>query len=216
MTRWQREPAQPRKLAKQGRSRLLMQSIREAAVELIRRDGAEHITAIGIAERAGVSVGSFYQYYPNTEAVLTDIYEHILDRLNQRMAAELATTGGGFDRSLDQSIRDGVVLTFSLHRELLAVDPSFYATFLKRFNVTDARGPDGERSWNEWSVGWFAQLLDTHRQRLRHDDTAFVARFLVDVISGAVQRMAAERPEALDDPRVTQHVCDLIRRYLLE
>lgn len=195
---------------------MLMQSIREATVQLIRRDGADNITATGIAERAGVSVGSFYQYYPNTEAVLTDIYEHILDRLNQRIEAQLEMLKGGFYRSFEDNIKDGIAFTFSLHRELLAIDPTFYVTFLNRFNITDARGPDSDRSWDNWSVGWFAQLLETHRERLRHDDTGFVARFMVDVISGAVHRIAAERPQALDDPRVMQHMTDLICRYILK
>jgi AcrR family transcriptional regulator len=215
MTRPQKNPAEPRKLARQERSRMLMQAIREATVELIRKQGADHVTATGIAERAGVSVGSFYQYYPNTEAVLTDIYEHILDTLNQEMQARVATVQGGFDRSFEDSISDGIAFTFRLHRELLTVDPTFYVTFLKRFNITDARGPDGFRSWDDWSVGWLALLLATHRSHLRHDDIDFVARFMVDVISGAVHRIATQRPEALDDPRVQQHTCDLICRYIL-
>lgn len=211
-----RNPAQPRKQAKQQRSQMLMQSIREATIQLIRQNGADNVTATAIAERSGVSVGSFYQYYPNTEAVLTDIYEHILDSLHGQIEARVAMDQGGFDRSIEDSIHDGIAVTFSLHRELLAVDPTFYVTFLNRFNITDARGPDSEHSWDDWSVGWFAQLLETHRPRLRHDDTDFVARFMVDVISGAVHRIASERPESLADPQVMQHMCDLICRYILK
>lgn len=102
----------------------LMQAIREATVQLIRRHGVDAVSAAGIAERAGVSVGSFYQYYPNTEAVLTDIYEHVLVSLHQEMQARVATVKGGFDRSFDDSISDGIAFTFRLHRELLAVDPT--------------------------------------------------------------------------------------------
>lgn len=208
-------PSRPRKTAKQERSRLLMQSVREAAVELIRQHGARQVTATGIAERAGVSVGSFYQYYPNTEAVLTDIYENILDQLNAEIEARLEAEKGGFDKTLEEALAQGIEITFSLHRELLAVDPSFYITFLNEFNITDARGPSSNSSWDEWAAGWFQQLLETHRERLRHDDIGFVARFMVDVISGAVHRFAAERPEALDDAKVKAQMLDLICRYIL-
>lgn len=78
-------------------------------------------------------------------------------------------------------------------------------TFLNRFNLIDTRAPDGYRSWDDWSVQWFTQLLGAHRERLRQEDSDFVARLMVDVVSGVVHRIAAERPEALADPRVQEH-----------
>lgn len=195
---------------------MLMQSIREAAIELIRLHGTNQVTTTAIADRAGVSVGSFYQYYPNTEAVLTDIYENILDQLSQEIANRVQAEQGGFDKSIEENIAHGIEITFSLHRELLAIDSSFYLSFLNEFNITDARGPNDKSSWDEWAVGWFGQLLEAHRHRLRHEDIAFSARFMVDVISGAVQRIASERPEALDDEQVKAHMADLVCRYVLQ
>ncbi len=193
---------------------MLMQSIRDATVLLIREIGPDKLTATGIAERAGVSVGSFYQYYPNTEAVLTDIYEHILDRLSGEIQNRVQTQQGGFNRSLEESIHDGVLLTLALHRELAAVAPSFYITFIKHFNITDARGPSSSQSWDEWSVGWLSKLLQLHSDELRHTDIQFVARFLTDMVSGGVHRIASERPEVLDDPKIAEHLSDLVLRYL--
>lgn len=195
---------------------MLMRSIREAAIEIIRKEGATDITAIGIAERAGVSVGSFYQYYPNTEAVLTDIYEHILDQLNGEIEERLIRDKGSFDKSFEENIANGLEITFGLHRELLAIDASFYVKFLSRFNITDARGPSQASSWDEWAVSWLSELLQGHPERLRNPDTQFVARFMVDVISGAVQRIASERPEALNDAEVKRQMHDMICCYILK
>lgn len=195
---------------------MLMRSIREAAIDIIRKEGATDITATGIAERAGVSVGSFYQYYPNTQAVLTDIYEHILDQLNVEIEQRVILEKGGFDKSFEETIANGIEITFGLHRELLAIDPSFYVKFLSQFNITDARGPSRHTSWDEWAVAWFSELLENHRDRLRNPDTRFLARFVVDVISGAVHRFASERPEALSDAEVKKQMHDLICRYILK
>lgn len=208
------KPSYPRKQARQQRSRLLMRSVRDAAIELIRRNGAESLTASGIAEHAGIAIGSFYQYYPNAEAVLTDIYEHILDELNAEILERLEKQGGGFDLSFEDSMLNGLEVTLSLHRKLLDVHPSFYASFINQFNITDARGPDG-RSWDTWAVDWFAAILDKHRHRLRHEDTAFISQLVVDVVSGAVHRFATTRPQHLEDPRVKQELYDLICRYVL-
>lgn len=60
----------PRKTPKQARSSRLVEAILQAAVRVLERDGAAGFTTIRVAERAGVSVGSLYQYFPNKAAIL--------------------------------------------------------------------------------------------------------------------------------------------------
>ena len=54
----------------QARSAELVAAILEAAVRVLERDGARRFTTVRVAEEAGVSVGSLYQYFPNKEAIL--------------------------------------------------------------------------------------------------------------------------------------------------
>lgn len=60
----------PRKQPKQQRSEALVQAILVAAIRVLEREGARRFTTIRVAEAAGVSVGSLYQYFPNKEAIL--------------------------------------------------------------------------------------------------------------------------------------------------
>jgi AcrR family transcriptional regulator len=60
----------PRKLPKQARSTRLVEAILQAAVRVLERDGAAGFTTVRVAERAGVSVGSLYQYFPNKQSIL--------------------------------------------------------------------------------------------------------------------------------------------------
>src|SRR6201992_3416629 len=60
----------PRKQPKQERSARLVEAILQAAIRVLERDGAAAFTTIRVAERAGVSVGSLYQYFPNKESIL--------------------------------------------------------------------------------------------------------------------------------------------------
>jgi len=60
----------PRKRPKQVRSERLVAAILEAAVRVLEREGAAAFTTVRVAERAGVSVGSLYQYFPNKESIL--------------------------------------------------------------------------------------------------------------------------------------------------
>jgi AcrR family transcriptional regulator len=59
-----------RKQPKQARSAQLVSDILTAAAQVLARDGAHRFTTARVAEKAGVSVGSLYQYFPNKEAIL--------------------------------------------------------------------------------------------------------------------------------------------------
>jgi AcrR family transcriptional regulator len=59
-----------RKRPRQARSELLVATILEAAIRVLARDGARRFTTARVAETAGVSVGSLYQYFPNKESIL--------------------------------------------------------------------------------------------------------------------------------------------------
>jgi AcrR family transcriptional regulator len=59
-----------RKQPKQARSAELVAAILEAAVQVLTKQGAQRFTTALVAEKAGVSVGSLYQYFPNKAAIL--------------------------------------------------------------------------------------------------------------------------------------------------
>ncbi|MER8518988.1 TetR family transcriptional regulator [Mesorhizobium sp. M0643] len=59
-----------RKQPKQARSAELVAAILQAAVQVLAREGAQRFTTARVAEKAGVSVGSLYQYFPNKAAIL--------------------------------------------------------------------------------------------------------------------------------------------------
>ncbi|WP_342361155.1 TetR family transcriptional regulator [Terrarubrum flagellatum] len=59
-----------RKQPRQARSNELVAAILEAAVQVLVKEGAQRFTSARVAEKAGVSVGSLYQYFPNKAAIL--------------------------------------------------------------------------------------------------------------------------------------------------
>jgi AcrR family transcriptional regulator len=85
----------PRKAPRQPRARATVDAIIEAAEQLTRKLGVEAWTTNHVAERAGVSIGTLYQYFPSKESLLTALY---LQRREARLAAvatALAELGGG-------------------------------------------------------------------------------------------------------------------------
>jgi AcrR family transcriptional regulator len=59
-----------RKQPKQARSTDLVSAILEAAIQVLAKEGAPRFTTVRVAEKAGVSIGSLYQYFPNKAAIL--------------------------------------------------------------------------------------------------------------------------------------------------
>ncbi|MER9198317.1 TetR family transcriptional regulator [Mesorhizobium sp. M0019] len=59
-----------RKQPRQARSTELVAAILQAAVQVLAKEGAQRFTTARVAEKAGVSVGSLYQYFPNKAAIL--------------------------------------------------------------------------------------------------------------------------------------------------
>lgn len=63
-------PIASRKQPQQARSTELVAAVLQAAVQVLAQEGAQRFTTARVAERAGVSVGSLYQYFPNKAAIL--------------------------------------------------------------------------------------------------------------------------------------------------
>lgn len=90
MTERQKPRISLRKQPSQARSTELMAAILQAAAQVLAKEGAQRFTTARVAERAGVSIGSLYQYFPNKAAILfrlqsdewrqtTDLLRSILD-----------------------------------------------------------------------------------------------------------------------------------------
>lgn len=70
MTDSARAQISSRKQPQQARSAELVAAILDAAVQVLAQQGAQRFTTARVAEKAGVSVGSLYQYFPNKAAIL--------------------------------------------------------------------------------------------------------------------------------------------------
>jgi len=68
----------PRKSPVQARSAATIAALHTAAIQVLTREGLGRCTTTRVAERAGMSVGSLYQYYPNRDALLAAVLEEHL------------------------------------------------------------------------------------------------------------------------------------------
>ena len=97
-----RAPLEPRKLPVQARSAASVDAILKATIQVLLKAGKERLTTTRVAMRAGVSVGTLYQYFPNKSSLLqgalrrhmdevTEAVERICLEQRGRTLAEMAT-----------------------------------------------------------------------------------------------------------------------------
>jgi len=75
----------PRKKPRQARSATTVEAIFEATIQVLLKEGIHRLTTTRVAERAGVSVGTMYQYFPHKQALLYALNERYLDLLAERV-----------------------------------------------------------------------------------------------------------------------------------
>lgn len=75
----------PRKIPRQNRSLAVVDAILESAARILERGGLADLNTNLVAERAGVSVGSVYQYFPSKEAIVAEILRRKRSEMLRRM-----------------------------------------------------------------------------------------------------------------------------------
>ena len=101
-----------RRVPTQERAQVTVEAMLDAAVRLLKQEGASSITTNRIAETAGVSIGSVYQYFPNKRAIFIALHErHIrqVDGVLERCLAE------GSDATLEEFIASLLLGMIQLH-----------------------------------------------------------------------------------------------------
>jgi AcrR family transcriptional regulator len=79
---------EPRKTPIQARSTITVEAISEATIQVLLTQGADRLTTTRVADRAGVSVGTLYQYYPNKRSLLFAVFEDHMNKVGR--AVEVA------------------------------------------------------------------------------------------------------------------------------
>ena len=83
-----------RKRPQQARSIELVTAILQAATQVLAQEGAQRFTTARVAERAGVSIGSLYQYFPNKAAILFRLQSEEWQRTGELLATILRNSAG--------------------------------------------------------------------------------------------------------------------------
>jgi AcrR family transcriptional regulator len=199
------EDFEPRKKPKQARSRATFEAIVEAGAQLLVQEGYHNLTTNRLAERAGVSIGSLYQYFPNKEAVIASVVVRFADRQFDILATGLEELA---DAPIEQVVRH-------LVRGMLAAkraEPELSRVLLQE--LPQIGQVDVLSDWNERACQLVEFALAARRDEIDVDDLEMAAFMTVTACHGIVQSTLLDRPELLEGDQLGDHTARMMLTYL--
>ena len=197
-------PTEPRKQPRQARSRALVEAILDATERVLAQEGPEEATTTRVAEVAGVSVGSLYQYFPSREALLAAVIERRVERDEQEFAGRMQALG---DASLATLIRAGTAYLVEVYRR----EPELYRTMVGEMDRV-AREQRVQAMIDD-AVTRTVEMLAPHREALDLPDLELAAYTIVTAQVAVVRDAVRRRPELLEGPRLADVLGTLAVRF---
>ncbi|HTA15330.1 MAG TPA: TetR/AcrR family transcriptional regulator [Solirubrobacteraceae bacterium] len=183
-----------------------MQAVLEAAAQVFEHHGYGAATTNRIAERAGVSIGSLYQYFPNKDAILVALArQHIADS-TAMLQPHLQRLGSS--ARWDDVLPDIVDAMVAMH----ALAPGLHRALFEETPLPSTLRAELDRLED--------RLVDLTANALAADlgpspvETRLPARIVVSAIEGLTHRLVLRPPPDVTPEEIAREITDLVRIYI--
>jgi AcrR family transcriptional regulator len=192
----------PRKEPGQARSRETVDAILRATAHILVKDGYEGMTTNKVALKAGVSVGSLYQYFPGKEALVAAL----VDRHQAEVLEAMSPDPELLTLPLDELVPKLIEAMLRAH----GVDPPLHKVLLE---VAPRLGKP-PHALRDRGVSLVSALLELHKREVRALDVDLTAFIVVQTVESLCHEATLSRPDLLKDPRLVKEMSQLLLRYV--
>jgi AcrR family transcriptional regulator len=195
----------PRKRPLQNRSKATVDTILTATARILIKLGFDGLTTNAVAEAAGVSIGSLYQYFPNKEALVAALIESQLEIKNAQTIAELGRVAR---LPLGEAVRAMIELTIQNY----AAQPELKRVLLEQVPRVGRMARIAEL--HQGTSKMVTALLTARRDELAIRNPEMAAFLLVSAIEAIAHRATLFEPARLKDPALIDEATAMVTRYL--
>jgi AcrR family transcriptional regulator len=195
-----------RKAPRQSRSRSTVDTIKQAARELVASEGFSSSTSTTlIAERAGVSIGSLYQYFPTREAIFLALFEETSAQMTTTMKRVVA-------RILSQPLEKGIK---GVMRQLLSLHREHELVLLKMVaQVPELKPATQPLSFENLIFDSIRIAVSQWTPGLSHRDLDRRAFFLREIILGCIRSYVTDSPDNVTDRSFIDDLSRIVMDYV--
>lgn len=186
-------PTKPRKVASQERSRATVDALVEATARILVKEGFDKASTNRIAEVAGVSVGSLYQYFPSKEALVAAVVERHQQEIMQTVRGELAEV---LVLPVEKAIRKLVAVALRAHR----VDPKLHRVLAEQ--IPRVSELEKLETFNRDNYALFRTYLESHRDELRVGDLELASFVCMTTIEALTHNAVLHHSKMISDERL--------------
>ena len=195
---------EPRKMPIQTRATVTVGAICEATIQVLLSHGADRLTTTRVADRAGVSVGTLYQYYPNKRSLLFAVFEDHMDKVSRAVENACADA---CHKSMSEMIRQLVEAFVDVKMQRADISIALYQV------APDVGGPAlVKRTAQRLRKAIEAMLLTAPELKLPPD------RFAIDMMLASMSGAMRSALEAGASPamfrKVREHLVLLCQSYM--
>ncbi|HSM95710.1 MAG TPA: TetR/AcrR family transcriptional regulator [Rhizomicrobium sp.] len=185
-----RAAVNPRKEASQARSRATVDALVEATARILVREGFDKASTNRIAEVAGVSVGSLYQYFPTKEALVAAVIDRHQQQILRTVRGELAEV---MAEPVEKAVRKLVAIALKAHR----VDPRLHRVLAEQ--IPRVGRFEKQETFSRENYDLFRAYLEKHRDEIRVADLEMASFVCVTAIEALTHNAVLHRSKALPD-----------------
>lgn len=198
----------PRKRPRQERSKVTVDTILAATARVLVKSGFDGLTTNSVAEAAGVSIGSLYQYFPSKEALVAALIEQHIEEMNAAILSELTQFAQLPRPPMAQAVRAIIELIIRAH----AVEPELHRILTEQVPRVGrlARLIEADNISRRMVAG----ILAARQSELAIVDIDTAAFILCTSIEAIIHRAAFLAPERLRDSRLVDEAVAMVSRYL--
>ncbi|MDO7195383.1 TetR/AcrR family transcriptional regulator [Acinetobacter nosocomialis] len=194
----------PRKSPVQARSTATIEVLHEATIQVLLKEGIVKCNTTRIAERAGVSVGSIYQYYPNRDSLLAAVLQRHLDSVAEKIEELCLKYEKTSIRTLISALVDEIILAKLSNPE---ESKALYAISGER------GGLDLSKRMNDRMLAAVSNLLESASD-IEFDDSQIVAEFVLGAIMGLIRRVLENQVTDKVEQVLESHLKLMVVAYL--
>jgi AcrR family transcriptional regulator len=196
----------PRRRPRQARAQATVDAIVQATARVLVEDGYDRASTNRIAQAAGVSIGSLYQYFPSKEALVAALVEAHVDRMTEVVTRRLEDLEAADLRRSAETLVSALIAAYR-------VDPKLHHVLCQEVpKIGDLRRIyEFEQSLSD--------VIRTHlhslRHQIKHQNIDRAVFLLINAIPSVIRAAIEGDSEGADDSALTGELTDMILRYLV-